>query len=185
MLKKADTKTVANAYYIYSRLFVYVRRYWVALLIAMVASMVYSGIDAWFISFLKPLLNKGLVDKNQHFLAYAPLLVMGVFVLRGFSSFFSNYYIASASRNVIMRLRQDLFAHLQRLPAKFYDHTSTGQVLAVLLYGVDQVANASADVLTTAIQSIFLIVGLIYVMFQTSWKLTLLYFIMLPLVTVI
>lgn len=178
-------KQIANAFQIYSRLFVYVRRYWLALVIAATASMVYSGIDAWFVYFLKPLLNEGLVAKNHHFLMMAPVLVLGVFVFRGIANFFSTYYIASASRNVIMCLRQDLFAHLQRLPARFYDHTTTGQVLSVILYGVDQVANASADVLTTAIQAIFLIVGLIIVMFSISWKLTLMYFLILPLITVI
>src|SRR5579864_1113345 len=151
----SQPKPVANALVIYTRLFTYVRRYWLSLLIAVVASMLYSGVDAWFIYFLKPLLNKGLVAKNVHFLTYAPLLVMGVFLFRGFASFLSNYYIASASRSVIMCLRQDLFAHLQRLPARYYDHTTTGQILAVILYDVDQVANASADVLTTAIQAFF------------------------------
>ncbi len=178
-------KQVANAYHIYSRLFTYVRRYWLALVIAGVASMLYSGVDAWFVYFLKPLLNRGLVARNHHFLSYAPFLVMAVFMLRGVASFFSSYFIASASRNVIMRLRQDLFAQLQRLPAGYYDQTTTGQVLAVLLYGVDQVANASADVLTTAIQSIFLTLGLVIVMVSISWKLTLLYFTIIPLVMVI
>lgn len=176
---------VANAFDIYKRLFAYIRRYWVALIIACVASMVYSGVDSWFISFLKPLLNKGLVAKDSEFLERAPLLVLGVFLMRGVASFFSNYYIASASRGVIMSLRQDLFAHLQRLPARYYDHSTTGQVLSVLLYGVDQVANASADVLTTAIQAFFLIIGLVFVMFSISWKLTLMYFVIIPLVTVI
>ena len=184
-MTKPKEKQVANAFYIYSRLFAYIKRYWLALVVAATASMIYSGIDAWFIYFLKPLLNRGLVAKSHHFLHYAPFLVMGVFILRGVASFFSNYYIASASRSVIMNLRQDLFAHLQKLPAKYYDHTTTGQVLSVLLYGVDQVANASADVLTTAIQSLFLIVGLVIVMFSISWKLTLLYFVLLPFVTVI
>ena len=110
---------------------------------------------------------------------------MGVFMLRGVASFLSDYYIASASRSVIMNLRQDLFAHLQKLPSRFYDHTTTGQLLSVILYGVEQVANASADVLTTAIQSIFLIGGLIIVMLSISWKLTLLYFVILPIVVVI
>jgi subfamily B ATP-binding cassette protein MsbA len=184
-IPRTKPRPVANAYYIYSRLFAYTRRYWLALVIAGVASMIYSGVDAWFIYFLKPLLNKGLVAKNEKFLAMAPLLVLGVFLLRGAASFFSNYFISSASRSVIMCLRQDLFAHLQRLPAKFYDHTSSGQVLSVLLYGVDQVASASADVLTTAVQSFFLIIGLVMVMFSVSWKLTLMYFAILPLVTVI
>src|SRR3990167_10856139 len=178
-------REVANAFYIYSRLFVYVRRYWIALVIAGAASMLYSGVDAWFIYFLKPLLNKGLVAKNRHFLEWAPLIFLTVFIFRGLASFLSNYYIASASRSVIMNLRQDLFAHLQRLPANYYDHNTTGQVLSVLLYGVDQVANASADVLTTAIQALFLMIGLVIVMLTTSWKLTLMYFVILPLVTIV
>tara|TARA_R110000868_G_scaffold263170_1_gene521795 strand:+ start:230 stop:2059 length:1830 start_codon:yes stop_codon:yes gene_type:complete len=184
-IPRVKPRPVANAYYIYSRLFAYVRQYWLALVIAGVASMVYSGVDAWFVYFLKPLLNKGLVAKNAKFLAMAPLLVLGVFLLRGAASFFSSYFISSSSRNVIMCLRQDLFAHLQRLPARFYDHTSSGQVLSVLLYGVDQVASASADVLTTAVQSLFLICGLVLVMLSVSWKVTLMYFAVLPLITVI
>ncbi len=55
--------------------------------------MIYSGVDAWFVYFLKPLLNKGLVAKNIHFLRFAPVLVLGVFLLRGAASFVSNYYI--------------------------------------------------------------------------------------------
>jgi subfamily B ATP-binding cassette protein MsbA len=184
-LPKKPPRKIANAYQIYVRLFHYVKQYWVALLIAMAGSMAYSGVDAWFVYFLKPLMNEGLVSRNHHFLTLAPLLVLFVFMFRGVASFVSNYFIASASRSVIMCLRQDLFAHLQRLPARFYDHTTSGQVLSVLLYGVDQVANASADVLTTAVQSIFLIAGLVIVMFSISWKLTLLYFVILPLVTVI
>lgn len=181
---KTEKPKVANAMHLYARLLKYVRRYWVALAIAAFGSMLYSGVDAWFVYFLKPLLNDGLVDKNHHFLAWAPWLVLGVFVLRGMAGFLSNYFIASASRNVIMNLRQDLFKHLQGLPARYYDNTTSGQVMSVVLYGVDQVANASADVLTTAIQSVFLVIGLILVMLSISWKLTMLYFILLPLIVV-
>lgn len=184
-MAKENKRRVANAFHIYARLFTYVRRYWPALVIAGVASMLYSGVDSWFIYFLKPLLNKGLVDKDQSFLSNAPWLILGVFLARGVASFLSNYYIASASRGVIMNLRQDVFAHLQKLPSRFYDHSTTGQVLSILLYGIDQVANASADVLTTAIQALFLIIGLVIVMLSISWKLTLLYFVIIPLVTVI
>lgn len=184
-IPKLKPRKVANAYQIYSRLFTYVRRYWLALVIACIASMAYSGVDSWFIYSLKPLLDKGLFAKDKEFLAVAPFLVMGVFIFRGIAAFLSNYYIATASRNVIMNIRQDLFAHLQRLPARYYDNTTSGQVLSVLLYSVDQVANASADVLTSAIQAIFLIIGLIIVMFSVSWKLTLLYFAIIPLVTIV
>lgn len=182
---KVEPKNITNAYATYKRLFTYVRRYWPSLVIALVASMVYSGIDAWFIYFLKPLINKGLVAKDREFLKVAPILVLVIFMLRGLASFFSNYNIASVSRNVIMKLRQDLFLHLQKLPARFYDHSTSGHILSVILYSVEQVANASADVLTTAVQSGFFIIGLLIVMFHISWKLSLLYFIIIPLITLI
>jgi len=182
---KFKERKVANAFHLYMRLFAYVKRFWPAIVIGTLGSMCYSGIDAWFIKFLQPLLDKGLVERRHSFLMLAPLMVMGVFLLRGIASFLSNYFITSASRSVIMTLRQDLFKHLQKLPADYYDHTTTGQVLSVILYAVDQVANASADVLTSAVQAIFLLVGLIIVMVSVSWKLTLLYFIIVPIVAIV
>lgn len=181
----AQSLKLANALHVYARLFRYVRIYWLALLIALTASMVYSGIDSWFVYFLKPLLNRGLVAKNEHFLHYAPFLVLGVFLLRGVTNFFSNYFVASVSRSVIMRLRQDIFAKLLKLPARFYDRSTSGQIISIILYNVEQVANASADVLATALQALFFIIGLLCVMFSISWKLSLMYFVIAPMIAVI
>lgn len=185
MSESREPRLIANALSVYKRLFTYVRHYWVTLAIAMIASMIYSGIDAWFVYFLEPLLNKGLVAKNAHFLKWAPFMILIAFMLRGTANFFSTYNIASVSRNVIMRMRQDMFAHMQRLPARFYDHSTSGQLLSVILYSVEQVANASADVLTTAIQSSCYVIGLLIVMFSMSWKLSLLYFIIIPCIAII
>lgn len=184
-MSERKPKRIANAAVIYSRLFQYVRRYWPALIAAMLGSMTYSGIDSWFVYFLKPLLNQGLVEKNHQFLKWAPVLVLVAFALRGVASFFSNYFIAYVSRNVIMKLRQDLFAHMQRLPARFYDQSTSGQVLSVVVYSVEQIANSSADVLTSAVQSTCLIIGLLVVMFTISWKLSLMYFIIIPLILIL
>lgn len=176
---------IENAALLYKRLLGYIRHYWFALLIAMIASLLYSGIDSWFVYSLEPLINKGLVEKNREFLHWAPIIVMLVFILRGLVSFFSNYSIAIVSRSVIMRFRLDIFNHIQRLPAQYYDNATSGQVISILLYSVEQIANASADVITTALQSFFLIVGLLIVMFSISWKLSLLYFIIAPIIVVI
>ncbi len=180
-----DKPALGNAWHIYCRLFGYVRRYGHYLLLALLASMLYSGIDAWFASFIKPLVNRGLVGKDHDFLQRVPWLVMAVFMLRGVASFVSNYNISSVSRTVILKLREDIFRHLQRLPAHYYDNASSGGILSLILFSVEQVANASADVLTTAVQATCLIIGLLVVMFYTSWKLSLLYFIIMPVILVI
>lgn len=174
-----------NACRTWFRLFHYIRSHFWLIGLALLASMVYSGIDAWCVHFLQPLINHGLVGRERHFLHAAPLIVLCVFLLRGLSSLVSGYSIALVSRQVILRLRQDLFAHLQRLPARFYDRTAQGHLLSVMLYSVEQVAGAGADVLTTAIQSGFLVLGLLVVMFNISWKLSLMYFVILPLIALV
>lgn len=176
---------VANAWMIYQKLFVYVKPYLWAVCIAGLASLIYSGVDAGFVYALKPLLNKGLINKDTHFLSEAPLIVLGLFFVRGGSGLIGDYYIALASRYVIQKLRSDVFSHLQKLPARFYDQTTTGNTLTILVYGVDQVSNASADILTTALQSGCLVLGLIGVMFSISWKLTLLYFALIPFILIV
>lgn len=176
---------VANAWLIYQKLFAYVKPYLWAVMIAGFASLIYSGVDAGFIYALKPLLNQGLIHKDTHFLSQAPFMVIALFFLRGGSGLIGDYYIALASRYVIQTLRADVFSHLQKLPARFYDQTTTGNTLTILVYGVDQVSNASADILTTALQSGCLVLGLIGVMFSISWKLTLLYFALIPFILVI
>lgn len=177
-----QSQKLANAFYVYGRLFFYVREHWFALVIALIASLLYSSIDAWFVHFIEPLLNKGLVKRDYHFLVTVPALVFGIFLLRSVASFFSNYNIAVVSRNVIMRLRQDIFNKLQQLPARYFDHHTSGQILTLMIYTVEQVANASSESLTTLLQSTFFIGGLIVVMFSISWKLTLLYLISVPII---
>jgi subfamily B ATP-binding cassette protein MsbA len=179
------SQKLTNPWHIYWQLLRYGQRYWLALLIALLASACYSGIDAWFVYFLEPLLNKGLIAKNQDFLHLAPMLVMLVFCCRGCASFLAGYNIAAVSRNIILQLRQDMFAHLQKLPAKFYDQHTPGYLVSLLLYNVEQVANASADTLTSAVQSCCLIVGLLVLMFSISWKLTILYLIIAPSIAVL
>lgn len=185
MRVRQSPKQIENAFAIYSRLLRYVRHYWPALAVAMIASMAYSGIDSWFVYFLKPLLNEGLIGKNREFARWAPIVLVSVFILRGVISFVSNYFIASVSRNVIMRLRQELFAHIQKLPASFYDHSTSGKIISIILYSVEQVSNASADIIATALQAFFLVIGLLVVMFSISWKISLVYFGVIPIIAIV
>jgi subfamily B ATP-binding cassette protein MsbA len=167
---------------LYLRLLKYVRPYLWALMIAMLANIIYSGVDAGFVYLMKPILNKGFIVKDFQFIRWLPVLVLAAFVIRGLANCVSNYFMAVVSRSVVMRFRQDIFTHLLHLPANYYDNTSSGQILSTIIYDVEQVANAGADALTDFIRSGFFIVGLLIVMFSISWQLSLLYFITVPVI---
>lgn len=174
-----------NGFQTYQRLLQYAKRYWVAFLIGIIGTILLSAADAGFAWVLKPILDKGFIAKDTLFIKWLPLGIVIAFILRGVAGFMSNYFMTSAGRNVVMRFRQDIFAHLLKLPAPFYDNTSSGQLLSTLLYNVEQVAKASTDALVTIVQESFLITGLLGVMILTSWQLSLLFLIATPLIATI
>ncbi len=170
---------------LYRRLLVLVKPFRWMLIAGLFANFLFSGIDAGFTYLLKPFLNKGLVEKDLAFIRWVPLFLLVGIIFRGVISALSNYCMTSVARNVIKTLRQKMFSHIINLPASYYDRCSSGQLLSKLLYDVEQVAQVSADALATFVQSVFLIIGLLVVMFVISWQLSLLFLTTIPFVGLI
>ncbi len=169
-----------SGFYSYRRLLLYLQHYWSWFLLGIIGTILLASTDAGLIWFLKPLLNKGFVDKDVHFIDYLPLILIVAFLLRGVANFSSSYCLARVARSIVMDIRQHVLMQLLRLPASFYDNTTSGQLLATIIYNVDQVANASTTALITLVQESFFILGLIAVMLMASWQLSLLFFITVP-----
>lgn len=108
------------------------------------------------------------------FLKWLPLGVVVIAFARVFASIGSRYYMNRVARSVVRDYRRQLFAKLLKLPARYYDHHSSGHILSTLLYNTDQIVQAGVDVLVNFLQDGTAVVGLIIVLFLVSWKLTLL-----------
>lgn len=169
-----------NGFYSYRRLLHYLRHYWGWFLLGIIGTILLASTDAGLIWFLKPLLNKGFVAKDEHFIHYLPYILIFAFLMRGLANFSSSYCLARVARSVVMNIRQDILIKLLRLPAKFYDNITSGQLLSTIIYNVDQIANASTNALITLVQESFFVLGLIAVMLMASWQLSLLFFITVP-----
>ena len=170
---------------LYWRLMRYVKPYWYAFVLASLGNILYSSVDSFSMYLLKPFMDKGYIGQDIHFLRMIPLIILGLFVLRGLGSFLSTYFMGLVGRTLVLRLRLDLFKKILVLPAYFFDSTPTGQVLSKFTYNVEQVTQASGDSLTTLVRESSFVIGLIIVMSVTSWRLTLLVFIVLPFVVLI
>ena len=170
---------------VYQRLLKYVLPYWWAFLLGILGSIAFSSVDAYVAHFMKPLLNIGFVEKNKQFLGELPFIIMSLFLIRGLASFVARYFMARVGRDVVRKLRSQMFDHLLRLPASFYDLATSGQLLSKIVYNVDQVASACTNAVTTAVQSIALIIGLFIVMFLINWRLTILYIAVAPVIALV
>jgi len=109
---------LASGLHLYIRLLEYVRRYWVAFIIAIIGNILYSAIDSGFTYMLKPLLDKGFIARDYYFIKWIPFITLFAFVLRGTSNFMSNYFMTLVGRSVVMAMRQEIFnKYLQLLHA--------------------------------------------------------------------
>ncbi|MCS5711789.1 lipid A export permease/ATP-binding protein MsbA [Candidatus Berkiella aquae] len=170
---------------VYRRLLSYVWPYRYAFMLAILGNILYGVIDAGITKLLQPLLNQGFVDHDVTFIHWIPFVVIGIFILRGVATFLSTFFMGWVGRNVVMNFRQEMFAHMMRLPTSYYDHTSSGEILSKIIYNVEQVADASSDALTVLVRESCTAIGLIVVMLSISWRLTLLFIITVPLMAII
>jgi subfamily B ATP-binding cassette protein MsbA len=88
-------------------------------------------------------------------------------------------------RQVIKRMREQVFAKFLALPTRFYDQSSSGALLSRLTFNIEQVAQAASQVLTTLFKDLLTIVGLVIYMFWVSPRLSLFVLVVGPLIGLI
>jgi ATP-binding cassette, subfamily B, bacterial MsbA len=167
---------------IYRRLLQSLRPYLNIFIIGIIATILESLADAGFISLIKPIIDKGFIARDQQFIHWLPIIIVAIFFCKGILSFVSNYYVNKVGRRIITDFRQRIFNHLLRLPTSFYDRQTSGQLLSLIVYNVEQVAEATTFALLTLVQEGFLIIGFLVVMFFNSWQLSSLFIIATPLI---
>ena len=169
----------------YLRLLHYGKPYWIAFGLAILGNLLNSAIDAYYVYLLKPLTDKGFIDKDATFLLFIPFIILGLFIARALAAFVGNYFMGWVSRHVVMAFRQDIFKHLLAVPSRYYDKSTSGQLLSLIVYNTTQVASACTDALSDMAEAGFLAISLLVVMFSISWPLTLLFFVVVPFIAVL
>jgi len=101
-----------------------------------------------------------------------PLAIVGLFFLRGVGNFGTTYFGAWVATKVVTDLRQGMFRSLMRLPASFYDATTTGSVLSKFTYDVQNVTGAATSVVNVLVKDTLAAIGLLGWLLYLNWKLT-------------
>ena len=112
-------------------------------------------------------------------------VVVGMIFLRGVSNFISTYCLGWVSGKVVMTMRRRLFKHLMFMPVTFFDQNSAGKLLSRITYDSEMIANSSSNSLVTIVREGAYIISLLVVMFYTSWELTLVLFVIGPIIALL
>ena len=169
----------------FKRLWPTIKPFKAGLVVSGIALVLNALADSGLIYLLKPLLDDGFGKANNSFLKIMAFVVVGMIILRGITNFISNYCLAWVSGKVVMTMRRRLFKHLMFMPVSFFDRNSTGKLLSRITYDSEMIASSSSGSLITIVREGAYIISLLVVMFYTSWELTLVLFVIGPIIAVL
>jgi len=166
----------------YRRLLIYIKPYRKQFTIAVLGMVGYALTDTAFAALMKPMLDGSFVEQDRNAILLVPLLIIGIFLLRGVAGFASTYYIAWIGWRVIKQLRGEIFEKYLTLPTAFYDKASSGELISKITFNSQMVANAASSSLTVMVRDSLTAIGLFALMFYQSWQLSLSFLIIGPII---
>jgi len=125
----------------------------------------------------------GVADAAIDFkgIAFILAILALLYVISAVFGFIQQFLMAKVAQKVVYQLREDVNHKLGRLPLKFFDSRSNGDILSRVVNDVDNVANTLQQSLTQMITSVVTIIGIIIMMLTISPLLTLILILTLPL----
>ncbi|QLB41098.1 lipid A ABC transporter ATP-binding protein/permease MsbA [Mannheimia pernigra] len=147
-----------------------------------VALVLNALVDSSLIYLLKPLLDEGFGQANHYFLKLMAALVVVFILVRGVTNYIASYCLAWVSGKVVMTLRRNIFQHLMYMPVSYFDNNPTGRLLSRVTYDTEMVASSASHSLVTIVREGAYLLSLFVVMIYTSWQLSIVLFIMAPII---
>lgn len=113
------------------------------------------------------------------------LLTLGLYLGSALLSYIQGWVMAGVSMKITYRFRADIASKINRMPLRYFDRTSQGEVLSRITNDVDTVSQTLNQSLSQIITSVVTVLGVLVMMLTISWQMTLVALTIVPLSMVI
>ena len=169
----------------------YLRKYQILILIVFcfaAAGAVFSIIGPKILGTVTTEVFEGIMAKitgtgegiNFDSIARTMLILLGLYVLSALFIYIQGWIMSGISAKITYKFRQEISRKINRLPLKYFDKTSQGDVLSRVTNDVDTISRTLNQSLSQIITSITTVIGVTIMMFSISWQLTLIALLILP-----
>ena len=175
------------------RLLTYLRPHWDKFTLATVAMLAGALLQSAINALVVPIFDQALGGTHgtgQHsktlfalqrlipdsgFAAWRSIAILLIIftITKGIAEYFSIYLMARVGQESVLRLRQDLYAHLLKQSADFFEHHRTNYLVSRLVSSAAAIEAAVTSTLRDMLQQSFMLVAFLAASFYFSWRLTL------------
>jgi ATP-binding cassette, subfamily B, multidrug efflux pump len=162
--------------------------------VAAVLGAVFAIVGPKILGLATTKLFEGFVAKLRHipgakidftYIGNVLLILVGLYLVSAAFTYIQQYIMAGVAQRVVYTMRRQIEEKLGRLPLKFYDGRTHGEILSRAVNDMDNISNTLQQSLTQLITSVVTLVGVVVVMLTISPLLTLVVFVTLPLSLVV
>lgn len=109
------------------------------------------------------------------------LMLIGLYTVSALLSYLQGFIMSGVTADITKRFRSDIDNKIHKLPLKYYDGVTHGEILSHITNDVDTINQSLNQSLTQIITSLTSLLGIIIMMFTISWQMTLITLCILPL----
>ncbi len=113
------------------------------------------------------------------------LFALGLYGVSALFSMIQSYIMAGVAQKVTYKIRNELTEKINKLPMKYFDKRTNGEVLSIITNDVDTLSTGLNQSITQIITSTFTIIGILVMMISISWEMTIVSLLILPISGVI
>ena len=108
------------------------------------------------------------------------LTVLALYLVSAACSFFQSWILAGITQKLAYRLRGEISSKIHRMPMRYFERNTVGDVLSRITNDVDTMSSGMAQSATQLVTNVTLLIGVLVMMLRISWLMTLIALIVLP-----
>ena len=167
--------------YIVSRLLAYLKPYKTLIVVAIAITIAGS-----FLGPLRPYLTKIAIDDyiakgDLNGLTTISIFLAGAIILDGVKQYITTWMTQIIGQKAVFDIRMDIFTHLQKLPARFYDRNPIGRLITRSTNDVESLNEMLSSGIITILGDLLQLFFIVVLMVWSDWQLTLIVLSILPL----
>ena len=163
------------------RIFSYLKPYKWSLMLVILSILVSSALKMLPSIFTGKIIDEGLINRNVNALIFYILISLGVTLLGNLIGIGENYLNSFISQHITYDIRNQMYAHLEMMPQKFYTANNQGEIITRMTSDIDGVQNVISSTFTSILSNVLTLVIALVAMFQKSWVLALVGIAVVPL----
>lgn len=173
------------------RLLKYVRPYWLIFVLAFLAMIIGAAFETLTGALLVPIIDQfmgktggeswtlfdiqNLIPKDNWYRAWIMIatLLLSFTIFKGIAEYFSSYLMAKIGQSAVLKLRGELYGHLLKQPAVFFEKHRTNYLVSRLVISCSAIELAVSSNLRDVVRESVMLVACIGTAFYFNWRLTL------------